>query len=148
MEVINLPFSQNIGITTSDLADYMLMLHYNEGVMNHLKSIHASASFALAETCCGYLLNKQFSAIANQTVPLLRSSCVKYKKRLEETMYANAAFKGTNEQLILDQLYKKHKVFVSIESRLYDAQHNLAMIGEFEWYITLSNAADFTERIV
>lgn len=139
MKVLDLPLTLNLGIEVSDLSQYLLKLGYTRLVCNHLGSIHASASYTLAETTAGYLLNKKFADIADGTIPLLRSSKIKYHRISNEDLYSTAKFKGITVKQISQELEEKKKVLFSIEVRLYTHKHELVFTGEYTWFVTLKS---------
>ncbi len=139
MKVLNLPLTLNLGIEVSDLSQYLLKIGYEQLVCNHLGSIHASASYALAETTAGYLLNKKFAEIADNTIPLLRSSKIKYHRVSNEDLYSTAKFKEITVKQIEQELKDRKKVLFPIEVRLYTKNHELVFTGEYTWFVTLKS---------
>ncbi len=140
MEVISLPFTKNNGITLADKDDYLLKLVYGENILNHLKIVHASASYALAETSSGFFLQKNFADIADQTIPILHSSNVKYKKGGLGTLFSTAKLIDTNKKELLSQLQFKRKALFVIQVKLYNEQKEVVMIGDFQWFVTLKES--------
>jgi acyl-coenzyme A thioesterase PaaI-like protein len=137
MKVLNLPFSKKNNIIKSDVEGYLLMMPFSEKLVNHIGTLHGSASFALAEITSGYFLNINFSDIAEQTIPILRGSTVKYKKITSSTLYSKAKLKGTTISDLLLLLQFKRKVLFSIEVKLYDEQGQLVVSSEFEWFVSM-----------
>lgn len=113
------------------------MMPFTEKVINHLGTLHGSASFALAEITSGYFLNTNFKDIADQTIPILRGSTVKYRKVTSSTLYSRAKLKGTTVSDLLLLLQFKRKVLFSIEVKLYDAEDQLVVSSEFEWFVSM-----------
>lgn len=137
MKVLSLPFTKKMGIKRSVSPEYLLQIDSNKKSYNHLGTIHASASYALAETTSGYLLQTNFSEIADQTIPILRSSTVKYKKGETGNLYSTAKFEHTTVNEILQTLHSKRRVLIEIKVKLYNDQKELVMSGNFEWFVTL-----------
>lgn len=137
MKVLNLPFSKKIGIEKSTKNGFLLQLPFSEKVQNHLNTIHGSASYALAEITSGYFLSIYFADIADQTIPILRSSCMKYKKSGDSNLYSKAKLKENTVSDILLQLQFKRKTFFTIEVKLYNEANQLVVTGEFEWFVTM-----------
>jgi acyl-coenzyme A thioesterase PaaI-like protein len=142
MRVLNLSFTERNGIRLSESAAYLLQLDAGENVSNHLGTIHGSALFALAEISSGYLLQTNFADIADQTIPILRASTVKYRKMGTGTIYSSAAFDHTDVDGITAELLSKLKVLLTISVRLYNQQDELVLTGDFEWFITLRQPLD------
>ncbi len=137
MKVLNLPFTKRIGIEKSDKDGYLLILSFSDKLFNHLEIIHGSASYALAEITSGYFLNLHFSDIADQTIPILRSSCIKYRKIATTDLYSKAKLKNITIEDILLLLKFKRKAFFTIEVKLYDTENQIIVSGEFEWFVSM-----------
>ncbi len=121
----------------ADNQQYLLQLNHNSKLLNHIDTIHASASYALAEITSGYFLNTHFADIADQTIPILRSSAVKYKKTCKDTLYSQAALINTTSDDVLLQLKFKRKCLLTIEVKLYDKENALILTSDFEWFVTM-----------
>lgn len=57
MKVTNIPFIKHIGIEEHNSK---LSLNFKNHILNHIKTIHASAQFALAKTQSGLYLQSLF----------------------------------------------------------------------------------------
>lgn len=137
MKVLNLPFTKKIGIKKSSIENYLLELQPSKNVLNHIETIHGSASFALAETTSGYFLFKNFTEIAEETIPILRNATIKYRIGTDSALFSKAKLKGTTVDDILLQLkFKKRSVFM-IEVKLYTEDNTVVCVSEFEWFETL-----------
>ena len=139
MKAILLPFSKKIGIKPSNLSDYLLQLDYSDTTINHIGTTHASASYALAETTSGVFLEINFAEIASQTIPILRSSIVKYKKGGLTTLYSVAKLVDTNVAEITKTLLAKKRIIFVIAVKLYNESKEVVMTGDFEWFVTLKS---------
>lgn len=137
MKVLNLPFSKKNQIQKSDKAGYLLMIPFSEKISNHLNTVHGSASFSLAETTSGYYLNSLYSDIADSTIPILRASCIKYKKPVVGNLYSKAKLKDTTCEDILLGLRFKKKALFTIEVKLYNESNQLVVISDYEWFVTM-----------
>ena len=137
MKVLTLPFTKKIGITQATSAEYILQLNYNPDNLNHLNTIHASASYALAETTSGFFLRTNFTDIADQTIPIMHSSTVKYKRGAIGDIFSKANLKGTNVKELSSLLMLKRKAVFIIQVKLFNEANEIIMSGEFEWFVTL-----------
>lgn len=142
MRVLSLPFTERNGIRISDSPHYLLQLDPTENVLNHLGTLHGSALFALAEISSGYLLQINFADIADQTIPILRSSTVKFRKMGTGNIYSSAEFNRTDVAEITAQIRSTNKVLLTISVRLYNEQEELVLTGDFEWFVTMQTPAD------
>lgn len=137
MKVLNLPFTKKIGIEKSEKPNYLLQLKSNNKNFNHLETIHGSASFSLAETTSGYFLSLNFADIANNTIPILRSSSIKYKKSSAGTLYSKAKLVENSIEDILLLLRFKRKALFTIAVTIYDENNTLLINAEYEWFVTM-----------
>lgn len=137
MKVINLPFSKKNKILKSTKEGFLLMMPFSPQSENHLGTMHGSASFALAEITSGYFLNQNFADIADQTIPILRSSNIKYKKGTTSSLYSKARLKNLDNSDILILLQFKRKALFTIEVKLFDENSYLVASAEFEWFVSM-----------
>ena len=106
MKVTEIPFVKLVGI---EQKDNNLSLNFNDKVLNHIKTIHASAQFTLAETQSGIFLQELFPDLQNQAIPVLRDSQIKFKKPAFEKVIAYA---NTSDDIIVkfkEQYQKKEE---------------------------------------
>ena len=68
MNVAKIPFVEKVGVKRNTQG--YLELSYDEGVLNHLQTIHASAQFTLAETASGELLQTRFPELVGRVLPI------------------------------------------------------------------------------
>lgn len=137
MKVLNLPFTKKNSIVQSDLNQYLLMLPFSDMVANHLDTVHGAASFALAESTSGYFLNLHFAEIAEETVPVLRSACIKYKQKASGNLYATASFTTHTVEEIHQQLQSRRKAFFTIQVTIVNTDHQPVAVGDFEWFASM-----------
>jgi len=74
------------------------VLEYKNDVLNHIKTIHASAQFTLAETASGACLQEIFPELKGKAVPILREAKIKYSKPASKKIctYANVITPPSN----------------------------------------------------
>ena len=137
MKVLKFPFTHKLNIRTSSRTPYLLELPYSEKILNHLSTIHGSASYALAEISSGSFLNTRFADIADQTIPILRESRVKYKIAGQSSLYSKVQLKDMSEEDVLIQLKFKRKILITLLVKLYNEDQKLVLSAEFDWFITL-----------
>ena len=87
LKATDIPFVNHIGIEQNSDE---LSLNFNDNVQNHIKTLHASAQFTLAETQSGLQLQKLFPELEGKVVPILRDAQIKYKKPAVEKISAYA----------------------------------------------------------
>ncbi|MCW8838458.1 MAG: DUF4442 domain-containing protein [Thiovulaceae bacterium] len=69
-------------------------MDFQDYILNHIKTIHASAQFALAETQSGIHLQRLFPELEEKVVPVLRDAQMKYKKPAVEKFKTQFEKKG------------------------------------------------------
>ncbi len=94
MKATDIPFVKHIGIEEENNG---LSLNFKNDVMNHIKTIHASAQFTLAETQSGIHLQSLFPELEGKVIPVLRDAQIKYKKPAQEKIIAYAS---TDEEAV------------------------------------------------
>jgi acyl-coenzyme A thioesterase PaaI-like protein len=140
MQVLDLPFSRTLAIKPATIDGFLLQLDFSPQVVNHIGTIHAAASFALAETTSGYFLQFNFADIASQTIPLLRASKVKYTRGATDDLFSRAVLRGTTVDEVLEILTSRKKVQLTIDVSLHHQSEQLVMQASFDWFITLQKA--------
>ncbi len=75
MKATDIPFVKHIGI---EKQNNELSLAFKNDVLNHIKTIHASAQFTLAETQSGLHLQSIFPELKGKVIPVLRDAQIKY----------------------------------------------------------------------
>ena len=138
MKVLNLPLTKNLHIQTTEKGTYLLEMVHHPNLLNHLETIHGSASYALAEISSGHFLNTRFRDIADQTVPILRESRVKYRLAGEGNLYSKVAMVGITEEEVRKKLLARKKIILTLQVRLYNEENKLVLSAEFDWFITLA----------
>jgi len=133
MDVIHIPFAKHIGIKRKD--EGTLKLEPTDIVQNHIKTIHASAQFALAETQTGLYLQLAFPELEGKVVGILRSSSVKYKNPAKTSIYAVASIKEEIKKKFLNQIERKGRTSIIVQVEVRDEEEVLTMQGEFTWFI-------------
>ena len=133
MQVTDIPFAKHIGIKRKE--EGTLKLEATDVVQNHIQTIHASAQFALAETQSGLYLQTLFPEFADQVVPLLRGSTVKYKQPATKEIYAVASVDDESKEKFETQFLKKGRASITISVELRDSNEMVTMVGEFTWFV-------------
>ena len=139
MKVLGLPFTSLYGIIESKEAGCLLLLPENTLLLNHLDTIHASALYALAEISSGYYLQTNFSAIADFTIPILRASKARYRRRAHGDIHSRAVLLHTSNEQVQSELIRTRKVILTIEVSLLNKAQEEVMLSRFEWFITLQD---------
>jgi len=130
--VKDVPFASFIGIKENQDE---LSLDFKEQVQNHVKTIHASAQFTLAETKSGLYLLELFPKLEGKVLPLLREASIKYKKPALEKILAFASIEDTEIDRFKTMFEKKGRGSISVKVQIKDIHDVLCSEGEFNWFI-------------
>lgn len=142
MDVIAIPFVEKVGIVRTEQGD--LKLPFSTSIINHLNSIHASAQFALAETCSGEALLTLFPELVGKVVPVLRESYIKFKKPAKTAI---CGFPTVSEEAISkfrEQFEKKRRSSITVDVEIRDSEGVVTSVGSFDWFVhaTEGNVGD------
>ena len=132
MTIKDVPFASFIGI--KDNKDE-LSLDFKEQVQNHVKTIHASAQFTLAETKSGLYLVELFPELEGKVIPLLREANIKYKKPAEQKIFAYASIEEASIEKFKTTFDKKGRGSISVKVQIKDINDVLCSEGEFSWFV-------------
>lgn len=132
MKVTEIPFVKLIGI---EQEKNNLSLRFDFKILNHIKTIHASAQFTLAETQSGLFLQELFPDLENKVIAVLRDSQIKFKKPAVEMI---TAYSKVSEDIIIkfkEQFTKKNRGTIQIEVDIKDINGLLTSQAVFTWFI-------------
>jgi len=132
LKVTDIPFVNHIGIEQNN---DKLSLDFNDDVLNHIKTVHASTQFALAETQSGIHLQNLFPELEGKVLPVLRDAQIKYKKPAMEKIIA---FSSANEEAVEKfklRFGKKGRGSLQIDVEVKDINDVLTCQATFIWFI-------------
>ena len=132
MKANDIPFAKHIGIQ-EDVNE--LSLDFTNNVLNHVKTIHASAQFTLAETQSGLYLQSLFPELEGKVIPLLRGAEIKYKKPALEKILAFSACSEQALEKFTAQFEKKGRASLEISVEVRDINGILTSEARFTWFV-------------
>lgn len=132
MKATDIEFVKLVGVKQSEDE---LSLGFKKDVLNHIKSIHASAQFTLAETQSGLHLQKLFPELVSHVVPMLRESKIKYKKPALKKIVAFASCSDENIKKFQEQFAKKGRATLAVNVELRDIDGVITAVSEFIWFV-------------
>ena len=132
MKATEIPFVKLVGIKQED---NNLSLNINDNLLNHIKTIHASAQFTLAETRSGTFLQELFPNLENQVIPVLRDSQIKFKKPAIEKIIAFAKTSDENIAKFKEQFNKKGRATITVDVEIKDVNGVLTSLSTFNWFV-------------
>ena len=132
MKAIDIPFVSHIGIKDENNE---LSLDFKENVLNHIKTIHASAQFTLAETQSGMHLQKLFPELEGKVLPVLRDAQIKYKKPALEKIIAISSTDDESVEKFKSQFDNKGRGSLQINVEVKDINDVLTSQATFTWFV-------------
>ena len=132
MKVKEIPFVDYIGIEESS---HVLSLDFKDTVLNHIKTIHAGAQFALAETQSGIHLQSLFPELEGKVMPVLRDAQIKYKKPATEKIVAFSSADEDAVEKFKTQFDKKGRALLQIDVEVRDINDMLTCQASFTWFV-------------
>lgn len=133
METIEIPFAKKVGIKKNK--DGILELNYDESNQNHLKTMHASALFTLAESASGDALQRQFPELVGKVAPVVRDSQIKFKKPASSHVLALPSITDESLSKFKEQFKRKGRSFIAVEVTVQDSENSVICIGTFNWFV-------------
>jgi len=127
------PYAQHTGI--EKLTEDILTLRCNAPVTNHLGTLHAGALYTLAESQSGLFLQRLFPALAGKVVPLLREGSMKYKKPVEDAVYAVADVSDEVLEKFEIMFARKGRGSITVSVLLKDEAGDVCAEGTFSWFV-------------
>jgi len=135
--ITDIPFVSHIGIRSEK---DRLLLELKPDLSNHLDTLHAGAIYTLAESESGrYLLEHYANKLDEDIIPLLRSSLMRYKKPIYTTATAKANVLSEDINSFEKSFAKKGRGSIKVFVEIFDEVSDLCAVGEFVWYVQLSN---------
>lgn len=132
MRVTDIAFVKLVGIEQDGNE---LSLEYKDNIYNHVKSIHASAQFTLAETQSGLYLQNLFPELEGKVVPLLRDSKIKYKKPALKKIVAYASASDEDVRKFKEQFLKKGRASIEVDVDVKEIDGICTAQATFSWFV-------------
>lgn len=135
MDVTKIPFNYFMKIRFSEDPDYLLELDGSMEYLNHINTVHASAQFALAEASSGEFLLKTFGEFADNIIPVVRKSELKFKKPVEGKIRSKASMTAEEIDKVRGDIANKGRSLFPVRVEIFDSNGNLTLQAEFEWFV-------------
>ena len=132
MKASDIPFAKYVGINEDNGT---LSLDFKDNLLNHVKTIHASAQFTLAETDSGIYLQKLFPEFKGKVVPLLREAKIKYKKPALETITAHSSVSQEEIEKFKNIFDKKKRGTITVTVDIKDINQVITSQATFTWFV-------------
>lgn len=136
MKPTDLALNQALGMREAPAgAPHLLELPLTPLVRNHLGTMHAAAQFALAEGASAACLLREFPALANSVLPVVRGAAVKYRKPAVADLFAFATIDEATRQSLPAELATRPAARATVHVELKDAAGTLTFSGDFDWFL-------------
>jgi len=132
MKASDIPFAKYVGINEDNGT---LSLDFKDNLLNHVKTIHASAQFTLAETDSGIYLQKLFPEFKGKVVPLLREAKIKYKKPALEKITAHSSVSQEEIEKFKNIFDKKKRGTITVTVDIKDINQVTTSQATFTWFV-------------
>lgn len=133
MNVAEIPFVKKTGIIKTENNE--LILPFTSDTHNHLKTMHASAQFTLAEAASGEFLQTSFPDLAGKVIPVLRQADVKFKKPAVKNITAYPSISNEAIEKFNIQFAKKGRASIAVNVDIKDTEGTLTCIASYNWFI-------------
>jgi len=132
MKASDIPFAKYVGINEDNDT---LSLEFEDNLLNHVKTIHASAQFTLAETDSGIYLQTLFPEYKGKVVPLLREAKIKYKKPALEKITAHSSVSQEEIEKFKNIFDKKKRGTITVTVDIKDINQVITSQATFTWFV-------------
>ena len=136
MNLTSIPFAQMIRLQEGE-GDYLFCLPAHQDYTNHLGTVAAAAQFSLAEFASGQWLLNTFPDMAEQVVPMLRNSQVKFNQATTGSIYAKVNVSKETELQVALELKQLKRSKCTIPVIVMNDQGHVVMTGHFEWILMM-----------
>lgn len=132
LKATDIPFVNTVGI--QEERD-KLFLDFKDDILNHIKTIHASAQFTLAETESGIYLQTLFPELKGKVLPVLRDAQIKYKKTATQKIIAYSSSDKEVVEKFKNQFDKKGRGTIKVDVEIRDINDIVTSYATFTWFI-------------
>jgi len=132
MKISDIAFVNHVGIKEDNK---ILSLDFNDNLLNHINTIHASAQFTLAETQSGLYLQSLFPELEGKVLPVLRDAKIKYKKPANKKIIAYISVNEDEIEKFKTLFEKKSRASIQIDVEIKDIDGTLTTLASFTWFI-------------
>lgn len=136
MNLKDIPFAKVLGVADSG-EGFLFELANDEKYTNHLGTVAAAAQFSLAEFASGQWMINEFPDLAQQVIPVLRKSEVKFKKPAYGKVRAKASVPDEIKQKFITELTERKRALLDISVVVVNDNNEIVMHGTYEWFIQL-----------
>ncbi len=137
MQIQDIPFVRLTGLQINP--EGRLVQPFSDAVVNHLGTMHAGVQFALAETASGHFLQQRFATLADDVIPVLRRTEMKYRRPVTAPIEAYAWADPAQLATFVEKLGKSGRATVEIRVELRLTDGTVVADGIFGWFVTYAD---------
>lgn len=136
MQLTTIPFAQMIRLQESE-GPYTFCLPALAEYTNHLGTVAAAAQFSLAEFATGQWLLDTFPDLAEQVIPMLRTSAVKFKQPAIGRVRAQVTLSTDVAEGVRTELLQRKRTLCTIPVKVVNDAEEVVMMGTFDWFLAM-----------
>lgn len=136
MQLTTIPFAQMIRLQESE-GSYTFCLPAHAEYTNHLGTVAAAAQFSLAEFATGQWLLDTFPDLAEQVIPMLRTSAVKFKQPAIGRVRAQVTLSTDVAEGVRTELLQRKRTLCTIPVKVVNDAEEVVMMGTFDWFLAM-----------
>ena len=121
-----------------------MRMEFGEHAYNHIRTVHASAQYALAELGTGAVLADLYPDQHDELFAVLRRGELKYGSAATSDLTAAATLSDEARDKLEADLRRRGRALVSVAVELRDAEGTVASTGRFQWYMERSDGKPAT----
>ena len=131
-----IPFARHVGLVFTDTAPGRGVAHLDAHaeVANYLGTIHAGATFTLAEAASGAAVAGLVEPILMDCAPVTREATISYRRPADGRLVASATTVGDPGELYR-QIVRDGRADVTVAVEVHDADHVLVAQAEIVWHV-------------
>ena len=133
MNVLDIPFVKKVGITKTNNNELELL--FTDDTHNHLKTMHASAQFTLAETATGEYLQTLFPELVGKVIPVVRDAKVKFKKPAVKNIVAYPSITEDEIKKFNTQFANKGRASITVNVEIKDSENTVTCVASYHWFV-------------
>lgn len=133
IRVTDIPFVKKIGIR--ETGESTLELPCDDSLHNHIRTVHAGAQFALAETASGAHLLALFPELETEVLPVLKDSRIRYRNTTSRAITAYSSVPDGAVEKFLNHYRRKGRALITIHVVVRDDTGLLICESSFNWFV-------------
>ncbi len=136
MDVLKLPFNEFLGLQLIQQdGREVVCLEAQDHHQNHVGTVHAAASYALAEAASGHALLNSIDLPTKEVQAVVRSVTVKYRRPGSGRLSAIGTISPESAIEFLQKFVERGRAFLTIPVCVSGADGDV-LTADFHWFVT------------